>query len=179
MGGDGGVYQIATEPPEPPQGAILVRSREPAVADDIGDQNGRNIPGLAPWRASAAIQISTKARPQPPASIWRDSAEGGGLELLAEGRLRVNGRVRSLLRERRLLRNLRLRPKTAFSLWERFGCGHVFGLLARETNLPLALMLVRMALRPISKTRSLWRLPFSSGFRAVPLVHIASPSPRQ
>src|SRR5208282_3386043 len=55
--------------------------------------------------------------------------------------------------------------------------GHVFGLLARETNVPLALMLVRMALRPVSKTRSLWRLPFSSGFRAVPLVHIASPSP--
>jgi len=50
-------------------------------------------------------------------------------------------------------------------------------LLARETNVPLALMLVRMALRPISKTRSLWRLPFSSGFRVVPLVHIASPSP--
>ena len=62
-------------------------------------------------------------------------------------------------------------------LCERIGCGHVFGLLARETNIPLALMLVRMALRPISKTRSLWRLPFSSGFRAVPLVHIASPSP--
>ena len=56
-------------------------------------------------------------------------------------------------------------------------CGHVFGLLARETNVPLALMLVRMALRPISKTRSLWRLPFSPGLRAVPLVHIASPSP--
>ena len=36
-------------------------------------------------------------------------------------------------------------------------------LLARVTNVPLALMLVRMALRPISKTRSLWRLPFSSG----------------
>src|SRR5580704_4261028 len=62
-------------------------------------------------------------------------------------------------------------------LCERFGCGHVFGLLARETNVPLALMLVRMALRPISKTRTLWRLPFSPGFRAVPLVHIASPSP--
>src|SRR5208283_3748909 len=58
-------------------------------------------------------------------------------------------------------------------LCERFGCGHVFGLLARETNVPLALMLVRMALRPISKARSLWRLPFSSGFRAVPLVPIA------
>ena len=53
-----------------------------------------------------------------------------------------------------------------FRLCERFGCGHVFGLFARETNVPLALMLVRVALCPISKTRSLWRLPFSSGFRA-------------
>ena len=44
---------------------------------------------------------------------------------------------------------------------ECIGCGHVFGLLARETNVPLALMLVRMALRPISETRSLWRLPFT------------------
>ena len=99
-------------------------------------------------------------------------------------------------------RNPRLQPKTVFSrfppvhradlqghVWtaplrqglvealRTIGCGHVFGLLTRETNVPLALMLVRMALRPISKTRSLWRLPFSSGFRAVPLVHIASPSP--
>jgi hypothetical protein len=67
--------------------------------------------------------------------------------------------------------------KGLVELCERFGCGHVFGLLAREMNVALALMLVRMALRPISKTRSLWRLPFSPGFRAVPLVHIASPSP--
>src|SRR5208337_977862 len=62
-------------------------------------------------------------------------------------------------------------------LCERFGCGHVFGLLARETNVPLALMLVRMALRPISKTRSLWRLPFSSGFRADPLVPMSGRRP--
>ena len=56
-----------------------------------------------------------------------------------------------------------LRPvvKGLLRLCERIGCGHVFGLLARETNVPLALMLVRMALRPISKTRSLWRLPFT------------------
>ena len=45
--------------------------------------------------------------------------------------------------------------KGLVELCERFGCGHVFGLLAREMNVPLALMLVRMALRPISKTRSL------------------------
>jgi hypothetical protein len=39
---DGRIDQIATQPPEPRQGAILVRSREPAVADDIRDQDRRN-----------------------------------------------------------------------------------------------------------------------------------------
>ena len=43
--------------------------------------------------------------------------------------------------------------KGLVELCERFGCGHVFGLLAREMSVPLALMLVRMALRPVSKTR--------------------------
>ena len=47
MRGDGGIDQIAAQPPEARQGAILVRSREPAVADDIGDQDRRNFPGLA------------------------------------------------------------------------------------------------------------------------------------
>jgi len=36
-------------------------------------------------------------------------------------------------------------------LCERFGCGHVYGLLAREMNVPLALMLVRMALAQSAK----------------------------
>jgi hypothetical protein len=37
MGVDGGIDQIAAQPPKPRQGSILVRSREPAAADDIGD----------------------------------------------------------------------------------------------------------------------------------------------
>ena len=53
MGGDGGVDQIAAQPPQPRQGAILVRAREPAIADDVRDQNRRDFPGLAhgatPW----------------------------------------------------------------------------------------------------------------------------------
>ena len=47
MHGDGRIDQIAAQRPEPLQDAILVRSREPAVADDIRDQNRRDLPGLA------------------------------------------------------------------------------------------------------------------------------------
>jgi hypothetical protein len=36
MRGDGGIDQTAPQPPDPRQGTILVRAREPAVADDVG-----------------------------------------------------------------------------------------------------------------------------------------------
>src|SRR5208283_2478929 len=39
----------------------LVRSREPAVAGDIGDQNRRDFPGLADGAPSSVMQHSTKA----------------------------------------------------------------------------------------------------------------------
>ena len=51
MGGDGGVDQVAPQAPKTRERAILIRSREPAVADDIGDQDRRNFPGLAHRRA--------------------------------------------------------------------------------------------------------------------------------
>src|SRR5271165_6696145 len=38
MRGDGGVDQIAAQPPKPRQGAVYVRAGEPAVADDVGDK---------------------------------------------------------------------------------------------------------------------------------------------
>ena len=47
MRGDGGIDQIAAQPPQPRERAILVRAGEPAVADDIGDQDRRDFPGLA------------------------------------------------------------------------------------------------------------------------------------
>ena len=47
MGGDGGVDQVAPQAPKARERAILVRSREPAVPDHIGDQDRRNFPGLA------------------------------------------------------------------------------------------------------------------------------------
>ena len=43
MRGDGGIDQIAAQPPQPRQRAILVRAREPAVADDVRDQNRRDF----------------------------------------------------------------------------------------------------------------------------------------
>ena len=43
---DGGIDQIAAQPPQPRQRAILVRAREPAVADHVRDQDRRDFPGF-------------------------------------------------------------------------------------------------------------------------------------
>ena len=43
MGVNGGIDQIAAQPPQPRQCAILIRPREPTVADDIRDQNRRDL----------------------------------------------------------------------------------------------------------------------------------------
>ncbi len=47
VNGDSRIDQVATQRPEPRQNAILVRSREPAVADNIGDEDRRKFPGLS------------------------------------------------------------------------------------------------------------------------------------
>ena len=47
MRGDGRVDQVAAERPKPRKRAVLVRAGEPAVADDIGDQDRRELSGLA------------------------------------------------------------------------------------------------------------------------------------
>jgi hypothetical protein len=44
MDGDGGINQIAMEAPQAHQGAILVRCGEPAITDDIGDQDRSDLP---------------------------------------------------------------------------------------------------------------------------------------
>ena len=46
MGGDGGVDQVAPQAPQARERAILVRSREPGVADDVGHQDRRELSGL-------------------------------------------------------------------------------------------------------------------------------------
>ena len=47
MRGDRGINQIAAQRPQPRQRSLLVRPGEPAVADNIGDQDRCNFPGLA------------------------------------------------------------------------------------------------------------------------------------
>ena len=59
MRGDGGVDQIAAQAPEPRQRAILVRAGEPAVADDVGDQDRRDFPRFRHGAPSGAMQNST------------------------------------------------------------------------------------------------------------------------
>jgi hypothetical protein len=59
MGGDGGIDQIAAQPPQPRQGAILIRARKPAVADDVGHKDGSDLPGLGHAAPSRVMQNST------------------------------------------------------------------------------------------------------------------------
>ena len=47
MRGDCRIDKVAPQPSEPRQGAILVDAGEPTVADDVGNQDGRNLPSLA------------------------------------------------------------------------------------------------------------------------------------
>ena len=56
MRGDGGIDQVAAQPPQPRQRAILVRAGEPAVADHVGDQDRRDFPGLAHSSGSPALR---------------------------------------------------------------------------------------------------------------------------
>ena len=43
VGGDGGVDEVAAQASKARERAILVRSREPAIADDIGDQDAASF----------------------------------------------------------------------------------------------------------------------------------------
>jgi hypothetical protein len=84
---DGRIDQIAAEPPEPRQGAILVRSREPAVADDIRDQDRRNFPGLAHGAPSRVMQNSTKTVRNPGGYMLRAIEPKEDVEPKVERRL--------------------------------------------------------------------------------------------
>ena len=60
MQGDGRIDQITSQRSESRQGAILVRSREPAIADNVRDQDRCNFPGLAHGAPSGTMRHSTK-----------------------------------------------------------------------------------------------------------------------
>jgi hypothetical protein len=90
MGGDRGIDQIAPQPPEPRQRSILVRSGQPAVADDIGDQDRGNLARFRHGRKPLKARTIAQQRPGPwaivPKKAWpkarlrpRVSGEGDGL----------------------------------------------------------------------------------------------------
>ena len=60
MRGDGGIDQVAAEPPEPRQGAILVRARQPAVADHVRNQDRSNLPDFGHGAPSRVMQNTTE-----------------------------------------------------------------------------------------------------------------------
>ena len=59
MRGDGGIDQIAPQPTKTRKRAVFVRSRKPAVADHIGDQDRRDLPGSRHAASSYRIKNST------------------------------------------------------------------------------------------------------------------------
>src|SRR5271166_4087282 len=61
MGSYGGINQIAAQPAQPRQRAILVRAGEPAVADHVRDQNRRDFSGLAHSSGSPALRRPSKS----------------------------------------------------------------------------------------------------------------------
>ena len=46
MYGEYRIDQIAPKGPEPSENSILVRASKPRLADDVGDQDRRELPGL-------------------------------------------------------------------------------------------------------------------------------------
>src|SRR5208282_3329635 len=53
---DSGINQVAAQSPQPRERAILVRSREPAVADHVGDQDRGDFASLAHSSGSPALR---------------------------------------------------------------------------------------------------------------------------
>jgi hypothetical protein len=60
MRGDRRINQIAAHPPQPRQSAILVGAGEPAVSDDIGDQDRRDLADFGHGAPSRVMQNSTR-----------------------------------------------------------------------------------------------------------------------
>ncbi len=55
---DSWVNEVAAERPQARKGPILVRAREPAVADHVSDQDRRELSGLAHCAPQAGIVIA-------------------------------------------------------------------------------------------------------------------------
>jgi hypothetical protein len=60
MHGDDGVDEIAAKRPQARKDTILVRAREPAISDDVRDQDRRELPGFAHCAPPAAGRLAQK-----------------------------------------------------------------------------------------------------------------------
>ncbi len=67
MDGDRGVDQVAAQSPQPRERAVLVRAREPAVADDVGRQDRGDFPGFGHGAPHAPDRIARR----PVSPEWR------------------------------------------------------------------------------------------------------------
>ena len=57
MGGDGGIDKVAAKAPQSRKRPLLVAPGEPAVADDIGDQDRRELSGFRSLRSPGERKI--------------------------------------------------------------------------------------------------------------------------
>ena len=62
MHGNDGVDEVAAQRPKPSQNAILVRAGQAAIADDVGNQDRRELSGLAHSSGSPALRIPSRTR---------------------------------------------------------------------------------------------------------------------
>ena len=107
MRGDGGIDQIAPQSPEPRQRAFLVGAGEPAVADDIRDQDRRELPGSRHDEPSGGMQNSTKiGEGRPPFEGERASRRK------ASGRRVPNGQLAGSNPSSRSLRDVASTPSS-------------------------------------------------------------------
>jgi hypothetical protein len=67
MRGDSWVDQVAAKPPESRKGGVLVRSHEPAVADNVGDQDCSE---LARFPHGAPLGVTRIARKPPHSGVY-------------------------------------------------------------------------------------------------------------
>ncbi len=61
MHGDGRVDQVAAQSPQPRERALLVRAREPAVADHVGREDRGKLPGFAHSSGIPALRRTSNA----------------------------------------------------------------------------------------------------------------------
>jgi hypothetical protein len=108
MEGDGRVDQVAAQSAQARENAILVRTREAAVADNVRNQNRCNLPGLAHGAPPGPCRLSRNREDR--AFIWCSRLSRGqtGLSRQVETRHRAHF-LRAAHRMRRaVLRQARL-----------------------------------------------------------------------